>query len=140
VARTEFKVQANNFTGGLVTEASPLSFPENSCLDIENMDINIDGSVSRRHALRPSGDSIPTTLSAIGSYEQKMPIYVWRQAAGIPGNNLIVVQTHTTLQFYREGDTLTHLANAVTLSPLVAITPQPPVSMTNVRGTLVVTA
>ena len=37
-----------SFLGGFVTEATPLAFPENTCRDINNCDINLDGSVRRR--------------------------------------------------------------------------------------------
>ena len=143
MARQEYKVQANNFTGGLITEASPLSFPENSCLDILNMDINVDGSVSRREGLRPqTGETIVSSI-AYTSYTSQAPTYVWRQAGGITGNNLVCVQDGNAIRFYKEQDNLNTgaiaaIVNLVTYRTEV-IVPQPPVSMTSVRGVLVIT-
>ena len=143
MARQEFKVQTNNFTGGLITEASPLSFPENSCLDIENMDINIDGSVSRRQGLRPQAASNPVSTISYTTYTSQAPTYVWRQVAGIPGINLVCVQDGNAVMFYNEQENLGTglLANFINLVTYrtEAIVPQPPVSMTSVRGVLVIT-
>jgi hypothetical protein len=143
VARQEYKVQTNNFTGGLITEASPLSFPENSCLDIVNMDINIDGSVSRRHATRLQTGTNPVSSIPYSAYKAQSPIYVWRQAGGIPGQNLVCVQDGNFIRFYYEQENL----GAGTIVPSInlvtyrteAIVEQPPVSMTSVRDVLVIT-
>jgi hypothetical protein len=40
--------QINAFVKGLITEASPLTYPENASLDEENFDLEINGSRSRR--------------------------------------------------------------------------------------------
>ena len=38
----------NTFVGGLVTEASPLTFPENASIDEANFELDRNGSRSRR--------------------------------------------------------------------------------------------
>ncbi len=48
MARAGAVRQVNNFTGGLVTEASPLSFPENSLSKALNVELDVDGSLSVR--------------------------------------------------------------------------------------------
>ena len=48
MARQRVAVQVNQFIGGINTEANPLNFPDNTSLDEDNMDINRDGSRSRR--------------------------------------------------------------------------------------------
>src|SRR4030066_994020 len=40
--------QINAFVKGLITEASPLTFPENASLDEENFDLDLNGSRKRR--------------------------------------------------------------------------------------------
>lgn len=40
-----------SFRNGLVTEVTGLTFPPDSCRDINNCDINVDGSVRRRYGL-----------------------------------------------------------------------------------------
>lgn len=42
------EVQVNAFTKGLITEANPLTFPENASLDEENFNLELNGSRSRR--------------------------------------------------------------------------------------------
>jgi hypothetical protein len=48
MAKIVSEKQINNFTKGLITEASPLTFPENASLDEENFDLRLDGSRTRR--------------------------------------------------------------------------------------------
>lgn len=50
MARASAQRQVNNFVGGLVTEAGPINFPENSLSVAENVVINRDGSLSSRKA------------------------------------------------------------------------------------------
>lgn len=52
MARQQAQAEINNFVGGLVTEASPLTFPENASLDEKNFVLNRDGSRRRRLGMR----------------------------------------------------------------------------------------
>ena len=45
------KRQLLNFVGGLQTESSPLSFPENTAKDLDNVDLDRDGSIRRRRGI-----------------------------------------------------------------------------------------
>ena len=42
------KSEINNFIGGLITNASELNYPPNASPDIENFELNKDGSIRRR--------------------------------------------------------------------------------------------
>ena len=42
------KKEYNTFVKGIITEAGPLTFPENSAIDIENVVLNREGSLQRR--------------------------------------------------------------------------------------------
>lgn len=48
MARGSTTQRYTNFQNGLVTEATPLSYPENSVRDIDNCDIDLAGAVRRR--------------------------------------------------------------------------------------------
>lgn len=52
MARQRAKVEVNRFTAGLITEASPLTFPDNASLDEVNFVLNRDGSRNRRLGMR----------------------------------------------------------------------------------------
>lgn len=49
--RLQKDVQYNNFSNGLITEATGLSYPENSLLDVDNCDIELNGTIRRRLGL-----------------------------------------------------------------------------------------
>ena len=145
MARQEYKVQANNFTGGLITEASPLSFPENSCLDILNMDINIDGSVERRKGLIQEPNHVEVSSVWLPTaYDVAVTSYVWRNAGGISGNNYVVVQDGDVLKFFEEKDSVSDgyvPTMDIDVSSLsTGLSENTLVSMTDVRGVLIVSA
>jgi len=48
MAKASANVVYNNFTGGLITEASPLNFPENAAQTIDNVLLSRDGRIKRR--------------------------------------------------------------------------------------------
>lgn len=48
MAQVKVEKQVNNFTRGLITEANPLTYPDNASLDEENFDLEVDGSRERR--------------------------------------------------------------------------------------------
>ena len=48
---TRGDTQINTFVKGLVTDASPLSYPPNTCLDLINFRLNKDGTIFRRLGL-----------------------------------------------------------------------------------------
>lgn len=100
MARTQAKVQTANFSGGFITEASPLTFPENSCIDILNMDINLDGSVERRKgaALEEGHQTFAYTAGPIDYYS----CFSWRNVAGRSDINFIVVKAGRFLLFYED--------------------------------------
>lgn len=109
-----------NFTGGLVTEANQLSYPENAAIDIDNLDINEDGSVQRRAGLAYDG----TTTLSLPSTSQPMAdvattVHKWKAVNGDPTKNIAVIQVADRLDFYYVRDTEilgTQAAASITLS------------------------
>ena len=91
----------NTFVKGLVTEASPLTFPENSSVDEENFVLNRDGSRSRRlgldyeelHALTATGFT-ETQLK-----EGKQSFHTWQAPAGDTTVSIGVVRVNNKLWF-----------------------------------------
>lgn len=52
----------NNFSKGFITEANPLSFPEDACMDMTNFDVQSDGSLCRRLGMDKYPGSVSYTL------------------------------------------------------------------------------
>lgn len=103
-----------NFIGGLVTEANPMVFPENTCKDIDNIDLQRQGYVQRRlglefesgHAYSEDSWGITDIRSlAISKHE-------WRSVNGTGNLNFLVIQIGGTLYFYNLG------ADVLSTSPI----------------------
>ena len=86
----------NTFVGGLVTEASPLTFPENASIDEANFILKRDGSRERRLGMDYEPDLTPYpisyTLNPLG--EVAINTFEWYNVAGIAGKSFLVCQVH----------------------------------------------
>ena len=96
----------NTFVGGLVTEASPLTFPENASLDEANFVLNKDGSRSRRLGMDYEDGLSSYTLSystpPLG--DPRVVTYEWSDVAGIPSKSFIVCQIHDKAYIFDRSD------------------------------------
>lgn len=96
------KSEINNFIGGLVTNASELNYPPNASPDIENFELNKDGSIRRRPGIDFEGSFLlfdpPAEANAI---EPPNPVtYRWSNVAGISGFTILAIQFDNAIQFY----------------------------------------
>lgn len=104
------------FVNGFITEATGLTFPENSCRDIDNCDIELKGTVRRRLGLNeePGGYSmavgdldnttnsgsvlsgpysrLPTASESCAREEIAVTAHPWPQPGGAANLNFIVFQ------------------------------------------------
>lgn len=102
MARSKSIIEVNKFVAGLVTDANPLTFPENASLDEENMVLNIDGSRKRRLGLdyEQYTTEITTSISNAASVEPAFSSYKWENAGGNPEKSLQVIQVGTEIKFF----------------------------------------
>lgn len=102
--RSTLAVELNTFVAGLVTEATPLTFPANASLDEDNFVLNRKGSRQRRlginyeegHELINSGVTLPSTGQLPITYHR------WRGAGGIVSKDLLVVQIGYVIQIFNQ--------------------------------------
>lgn len=96
------RAEVNSFVKGLVTEASPLNYPENASLAETNFELNRDGSRDRRLGLdyEPDFVRVPTSLSAIEASEFKLNSFKWSGVEGNGEDDFLVVQLEQTLKFF----------------------------------------
>ena len=97
------RAEVNNFVQGLITEASPLNFPDNASRDEENFDLNRDGTRDRRRGMdfESPFDLNNTGLATTGfpdSYGDN--VYIWKSVGGDGGKEFLVVQFANRLHFY----------------------------------------
>ena len=96
--RGEFK----SFSKGLITEASPLNFPEQAARDIDNFELNKDGSLQRRLGFEfEEGFSLFNLGITITDAEDgKLSSFVWEDPAGQVNVKYLVIQAANTLFFF----------------------------------------
>lgn len=92
--------EVNNFIKGLITEASPLTFPDGASLDEVNFVLNRDGTRNRRLGMEE--EDVDATTSNYSSTDQTALIntYNWEYAGNNADVSLLVVQDDTDLLFY----------------------------------------
>lgn len=93
-------VEFNTFVAGLVTEASYLNFPDNASVDEVNFVLNRDGTRQRRLGIDYEGGyEIKTAISSESSKIVSSSI-LWKNAGGIEGASILVVQIGNNLNFF----------------------------------------
>jgi len=89
----------NQLIRGLITEAGELSFPENASIDELNCVLSRDGSRTRRRGLQ----AIPGAGVGFSWGPGKYNYFHWKNAGGVAGLNLMVIQTGDILRFIDTG-------------------------------------
>lgn len=92
-------VEVNTFVKGLVTEASPLTFPENASLDERNFVLNRDGSRRRRLGINLNSP-LSTVPNSPNLLSQSTKVFEWESAGGAPSLVLLVAQLGNNLMFF----------------------------------------
>lgn len=100
--KTKVIVEQNTFVGGLITEASPLTFPNNASLDEANFILNRDGSRSRRPGMdiEAGADIIQSSVVNPSDNNLALSSFKWTNVGGIPTKSLSVVQIGPELNFF----------------------------------------
>ena len=90
--------QINSFIKGLITESSPLTFPENASMDEDNFVLNRDGSRSRRLGMEYEEDY---RLNDLGTYAlDEISFHEWKiSGGGTSAVSIGVVRVYNKLWF-----------------------------------------
>jgi len=102
MARQAVPIEVNKFNAGLITDANPLTSPDNSSLEEDNMVLNVDGSRNRRLGLdyETGFQIITTTIENAGSVKVANTTYRWDNAGGDPDKSIEVIQIGNELKFF----------------------------------------
>lgn len=88
----------NKFTGGLITEASGLNFPESACTTAQNCVFSLQGTVARRSGIDYEVGYAEKSIAP--STTQAKITYLWQNVEGDGQINFVVAQIGNTLYFY----------------------------------------
>lgn len=95
--RSAAQVIENNFSKGLITEATGLNYPENSCIETWDCEFDFYGRVARRlgfdFEFGSSGNAVSKTANVINTYS-------WKNVTGDGLTSFIVTQIGGVLYFY----------------------------------------
>ncbi len=139
MARQVSAFEINRFIAGLVTDANPLTFPDNASLEEENFVLNIDGSRRRRLGLdfEEGYEEITTTVADASTTEPAFSSYKWDNAGGDPEQSILVVQIGTEVKFF-DLSTTPISANLLHTYDFVSANDQQNFSYATVDGILVI--
>lgn len=99
------RVEINKFTAGLITDASPLTYPENSSAVDINMELNSDGSRQRAIGMDYEDDfvNISTNVSIAATQAIGKNFFRWENVGGDPDKTIICIQFSNQVKFF-DGD------------------------------------
>lgn len=90
----------NNFIRGIITEANPLTFPENASIDEANFVLNFDGSRQRRLGIDLEAGYTATAVPSMTSAAIGVSCHEWKNAGNTVANQFAVVQVGDRLLVY----------------------------------------
>lgn len=95
-------VEVNKFVGGLITEASPLTFPPNASLDEDNFVLLRDGSRERRLGMDYEADHVDVVTNVAVPLNGNIATTSirWNNAGGDAQRNLLVVQIGNQIKVF----------------------------------------
>lgn len=92
------KKEYNTFVKGIITEAGPLTYPENASIDEENCVLNRDGSRQRRLGMDFEDDYVLRNVTVLA--DDAIACWRWFNAANDVDNQLAVVQVGKKLLIF----------------------------------------
>lgn len=97
MARVAGSFVERSFTGGLVSEATSLNFPENACVDAQDCRFEVTGEVTRRKGWDAEGGYSWTSTTVDSSVFKE---FIWDNVGGIGDDQIIVQQVGNTIYFF----------------------------------------
>lgn len=128
--------EINGFIKGLITEASPLTFPDNASIDEVNMIPNRDGSRNRR--LGMNFEENFNLLNTGVAYKEGAAIYsyTWKNPGGYADKEFSILQLGGSILIF--DTSLTPISGSVQATFSISPDPTVRMSMTSVDGILII--
>lgn len=109
MARQKAQLEVNNFTRGIITEASPLTFPENASIDEANFIMENGGLRQRRLGMdyEDGYQLYEATPTVPGTGQIAFQAFVWENVEGDPNFRILVLQFGDKLSFFENNEDTT---------------------------------
>lgn len=131
--RQTVPAEVNTFVKGLITEASPLTFPDNASLDELNFILNKDGSRQRRLGMEFKEGSSELVLPVGSINGLSINTFKWESVGGDPTKTAIVLQCGKSIYIIDASDP----GGVFEQSFVIGSSDQQQISMASVDGVLV---
>lgn len=136
MARQQAVAEVNAFVKGLITEASPMTFPDNASIDEQNFVLNRDGSRKRRNGMDYEAGYTLVDSGIQFTEDTAVNTFVWKQPGGYSEKEFSVVQTGRILTVF--DNTLQPLSANKLLAFAVGTNDNVRMTFTSVDGILIV--
>jgi hypothetical protein len=120
----------NSFIKGLITEATALNSPENSCTETYNCIFNRNGLVERRHSFQLETNASVLELDLTG---KAITTFLWKNVASQGDLRFVVLQLGHSVYFFRvtEGHPISEDLHSTVLNMSTYLAPDAPSEATN---------
>lgn len=98
--RLRTRVEQNTFVKGLITEANPLTYPENASLDEENFVLNRDGSRQRRFGMDYEEGDVKRSIPFSEGTDRDIETFLWRNAGSKQNTDIAVIKIKDVFWFF----------------------------------------
>ncbi len=136
MARQQAVAEINAFVKGLITEASPMTFPENASIDEVNLVPQRDGSRKRRLGINYESNFRNLSTGVGIAEDATYSSYSWKGPGGYSEIEFAVVQIGGTLNFF--DSSMLPLSGSLLYTSTINNDPTSRVSMTSADGVLIV--
>lgn len=126
----------NTFVRGIITEAGPLTYPENASIDAENIVLNRDGSFQRRLGMNFEDDFVLRNVTVLAG--DAVASYRWYNVANDAERQFAVVQAGQTLLVFDANQTSVSANLVATLDLSAYITGSRAIQVDSLLGYLFV--
>jgi len=137
MARQQAAAEVNAFVKGLITEASPLTFPDNASIDLQNLVLNRDGSLSRRLGMDFENNYSEIDSGQLLGEDFAVGSFVWKNPGGYSAIEFSVIQTGASLYFL--DNSMLPISSNIIYTYTLPSSSQTKASFTAVDGILIIT-
>lgn len=134
--RQQAAVNVNAFVKGIITEAGPLTFPDNASIDELNLVLNKDGSRKRRLGMNTEPDAVSVNSGALPLDDLGMYTTSWKAPGGYTEFEFIALQTGNRVTIFDSSSKPVSAAVKATFD--IGSDPTVRMSMATVDGLLVI--
>lgn len=126
----------NTFVKGIITEAGPLTYPENAAIDAENIVLNRDGSFQRRLGMDFEDDFVLRSVSLVS--DDAVASFRWYNVANDSTRQFAVVQVGLGLHIFDATEDSVSANHVATINLGAYITGKTPIQVDSLLGYLFV--